>query len=74
MDGALMWGGDTGTTGGNGITAGGGGGGGREMSFTDWSLPPKVLVLLFTGGGGSTGSTGDRTRMGKERRKIVHHC
>lgn len=57
-----MWGGDTGRTGGNGITAWVGGAGGREMSFADWSLPPKILVLLFTGGGGPTGSTGDRRR------------
>lgn len=53
-----MWGGaetvDPGRTGGNGITAGGGG---RGVSLADWILPPSWLVLV-TGGGGPTGSTG----------------
>lgn len=51
---------DTGRTGGNGITGGGGGRGGRGVSFADWILPPNMLVLLFTGGVGPTGSTGRR--------------
>lgn len=76
MDGALMWVGDktadTGRTAFNGIPGGGRGRGGREVSL-DWSLPSNMLILLFTGSGGPTGSTGrgDKRRAGTKKQEMV---
>lgn len=75
MDGTLMWGvdktADTGWTGFNGIPGGGRGRGGREVSLADWSLASNMLVLLFTEGGGPTGSNGrgGKRKAGTKKRK-----
>lgn len=73
MDGALMWGGNKTAgpvrTGFNGIPGGGRGRGGREVSLADWSLPSNMLVLLFTGWGGPTGSTGIGDKRRAETKK-----
>lgn len=69
----MKWGGGGMVVGGNGTTdgspaVGGGGRGGRGVFLADRVLVSNMLDLLFTGGGGATGSTGR-----EERQQTIRH-